>query len=100
MTSLIESFEIRPTGSHAAIAAAGVYMVGSRRAAIPRRHEPGPRDGNPRCSLKTAPPERDAVDAALPLASISPSNDSPAEWATMNHGGTSEATNEPITEPA
>src|SRR5258708_36241027 len=98
--SFIDSFEITPTGSHAAITAAGVYIAGLRIAATPRRHEPGPSDGSPRCSLKTAPPERDAAEAGLPSASVSPSKDSPAEWATMNQGGTPAPTTVPITAPA
>src|SRR3954454_23691796 len=82
------------------MAAAGVYLSGLRSAATPSRNEPGPTDGTPRCSLKTAPPERDAVDAGFPSASVKPSNDSPPEWATMNQGGTPDATSAPITEPA
>src|SRR3989442_15660146 len=83
-TSLTDSLEISPIGAPAAIAAAGVYIDGRRRAASPSRHEPGPIDGSPRCSLKSAPPEREALDAGLPSMSTRPSNDSPAEWATMN----------------
>src|SRR5205085_3384209 len=38
--------------------------------------------------------------AGRPSAPISPSKVSPAEWATMNHGGTPEASRAPIIEPA
>src|SRR5436190_23507183 len=100
ITSLIASVEMTPTGSHAAIAAAGVYIIGFRIVATPSRHDPGPSEGNPRCSLKAAPPEREALDAASPFRSSSPSNDVPPEWATMNHGGTPDASSAATTEPA
>src|SRR3954447_15469739 len=100
MTSSMDSVEITPTGSHAPNAAAGVYMRGWRSAATPRRNEPGPSEGRPPGSLNTAPPDREAVDAGLPSAPFSPSNDSPAECATMNQAGTPDATSAPMTEPA
>src|SRR3954471_18748746 len=63
-------------------------------------HEPGPIGGGPLCSLKVAPAERSAVAAGRPSAPVSPSNDSPCECGTMNHGGTPEASRAPIIEPA
>ena len=43
--------------------------------------------GKRRSSRKTAPPERSASAAARPSGPSRPSNTSPFEWATMNHGG-------------
>src|SRR3954449_2569630 len=63
-------------------------------------HEPGPIGGGPLCSLKVAPAERSAVAAGRPSAPVSPSYDSPCECATMNHGGTPDASSAPIIEPA
>ena len=48
----------------------------------------------------TAPAERLASACGRPPASWRPSNVSPAEWATMNHGGTPAASSAPIIEPA
>ena len=48
----------------------------------------------------TAPAERLASRCGRPPASCSPSNVSPAECATMNHGGTPAASSAPIIEPA
>ena len=74
MTSLIASFEMRPFGSHAATAVAGVNLAGFRSAATPRRHDPGTSKGTARWSLNTAPPEREAEAAGRPSASVIPSN--------------------------
>ena len=52
------------------------------------RSEPGPSGGRPRWSRNTAPAARSASAAGLPSAALTPSKDSPAEWATMNQGGT------------
>src|SRR5215210_6209448 len=62
--------------------------------------ELGPGRGMPRCSRKTAPPERSASAAGRPSGPVSPSKVSPAEWATMNQGGTPAAVKAPIIEPA
>jgi hypothetical protein len=64
-----------------------------------KRHEPG-MAGTPRSTRKTAPAARSASDAGVPRASTTSSNDSPREWATMNHGGTPDAQRAPIIEPA
>ena len=65
-----------------------------------RRQEPGPKGGRPRWSRKIAPAARSASEAGRPAASCKPSKDSPAEWATMNHGGTPAASSAAIIEPA
>src|SRR5262249_28105342 len=60
----------------------------------------GPIGGSARAGLNTAPPLRSASAAGRPSASTSPSKTSPAECATMNHGGTPEAHSDPIIAPA
>ena len=64
------------------------------------RHEPGPIGGGHSRTLNSAPAERLASRCGLPSASTRPSKVSPAEWATMNQGGTPEARSAAIIEPA
>ena len=75
-------------GSQPAIICSGVWPSGLRSAVSAMRSEPGPSGGRPRCRRKTAPAARSASAAGLPSAASTPAKDSPAEWATMNQGGT------------
>src|SRR4051794_2955949 len=64
-----------------------------------RRHDPGPNDGSAP-KRKCAPASRSASACGRPSAPARPSNRSPAEWATMNHGGSPDASSAPIIDPA
>jgi hypothetical protein len=92
--------EIIPAGSHPAISWKGVCRSGFDIAVKAMRSDPGPMPGSPRWSRNTAPAARSASAAGRPSGPVSPSNDSPREWATMNQGGTPAASSEPIIEPA
>src|SRR4051812_38900982 len=98
--SLSESVETKPTGSQPATTWSGVWRSGFERAVIAIRSEPGPIAGRPRWRRKLAPASRSASEAGVPLAASTPSKDSPAEWATMNQGGTPAAVSAPIIAPA
>ena len=63
------------------------------------RGEPGMGSQGPP-GRKTAPAARWASATGRPELSTSPSKTSPAEWATMNQGGTPAAISEPIMAPA
>ena len=89
-----------PAGSQPAIIWSGVWRSGLRSAVNAIRSEPGPIHGSPRWTRNTAPAERSASAAGRPSGPVSPSKTSPREWATMNQGGTPEATSAPIIEPA
>src|SRR4051794_39255571 len=100
MVSLRESLEMRPWGSQPARTWNGVWLIGADRARRPIRSEPGPSMGSPRWRRNTAPADRLASLARRPSGPARPSKVSPAEWATMNHGGTPAATSDPIIDPA
>ena len=89
-----------PLGSHALITAAAGCRLGWAIPRSARLHEPGPSEGNARSGRYTAPAARSAFEAGSPRTSTTSANDSPREWATMNHGGTPEAHSAPIIEPA
>jgi hypothetical protein len=80
--------------------AVAVRGPGRASAVLMSAREPGPIRGTRRSTRNTPPPERSASLAARPSGPETPSNTSPAEWATMNHGGTPAASSEPMTEPA
>lgn len=89
-----------PRGRRPAVRCSADPSSGCVSAEMASRHEPGPSDGSPRCRRKTAPPERSASEARRPSGPSTPSKVSPAEWATMNQGGTPAATRAPIIDPA
>jgi hypothetical protein len=76
-----------------------VWRCGLRSVRIASRHDPGPIIGSPP-SRKLAPASRSASSCARPSAPARPSKRSPPEWATMNHGGSPEASRPPIIAPA
>ena len=94
------SFDTIPRGSQPPTIAVARWLRGPRRLFATSFHEPGTIGSAPRRIPKTAPAERSARSAGRPSASLSPWKVSPAEWATMNHGGTPEASSEPIIAPA
>src|SRR6185437_4703915 len=100
MTSCRGRVEITPRGSQPATTAAGVWRCGLAALRSASRIDPGPIGGSDRSSLNTAPPERSASADGRPSASVTPSKVSPAEWATMNQGGTPDAQSAPIIDPA
>ena len=78
----------------------GVKRCGRASVRSASAQEPGPIGGGQASSWKTAPPERSASAAGRPDASVIDSNVSPAECATMNHGGTPPASSAASIEPA
>ena len=94
------SVDTSPAGSQPAISCKGVWRSGFDSAVNAMRSEPGPMPGRPRWRRKTAPAARSASAAGRPSGPVSPSNDSPREWATMNQGGTPAASSDPIIAPA
>ena len=84
--SLSGSVEKSPAGSQPATA--GAACGGRVRSAVSAsRSEPGTEPGQPAVQAEDAPPARSASAAGRPSGPVSPSKISPAEWATMNHGG-------------
>jgi hypothetical protein len=100
IVSFSGSVETNPDGTQPATIWSGVCRSGLDIALKAMRSEPGPIAGRPRWKRKLAPAERSASAAGRPSAPTSPSNTSPREWATMNHGGMPPATSAPIIEPA
>ena len=98
--SLSGSVETSPRGSQPETIAVGEYRYGRASDAIASRHEPGPKVSPPRSSRYVAPAERSSHARGSPLPSVKPSKSSPAEWATMNHGGVPHASSAPIIDPA
>src|SRR4051812_39628200 len=91
---------MKPRGSQPASRAVLRWRFGALRLFAISRHEPGPIGGRPLWRRNVAPAARSAVAAGRPSAPVSPSKESPFEWATMNHGGTPEASSAPIMLPA
>src|SRR3954447_14574490 len=89
-----------PRGIQPATSAVGRVRCGALQAFTISCQEPGPIGGTPGCRRDVAPALRSASAAGRPYASLSPSKFSPAEWATMNQGGTPQATSDPIIDPA
>ncbi len=100
MISRSGSLETIPRGAQPLTSPAGVCRWGLSRLRAISEGEPGKIGRAPGSRLKTAPPERSWSAAARPRASYMPSNVSPAEWATMNHGGRPAARSDPIIDPA
>src|SRR3954471_15368985 len=100
IVSLSGSVEMNPRGSQPANIAVARWRFGALRLRAIRFHDPGPIGGGPLWSLKVAPAALSAVAAGRPSAPVRPSKLSPFEWATMNHGGTPDASSPPIMLPA
>ena len=94
------SLEMIPRGTHPLSTAAGVCRVGRIALRIASIGEPGNQGMAPRSIEYFAPAERSASPAKPPRASCIPSKVSPAEWATMNHGGSPAASRVASIEPA
>src|SRR5690242_13330785 len=91
---------MKPRGSQPASTAVGRWRLGALRLLAISFHEPGPIGGRPLGTLNVAPAARSAVAAGRPSAPVRPSKLSPFEWATMNQGGTPDASSAPIMLPA
>src|SRR2546423_94397 len=91
---------MKPRGSQPAISAVPRCRIGALRLLATSFHDPGPIGGGPLCRRKVAPAARAAVEAGRPSAPCRSLKESPFEWATMNHGGTPQASRPPIIEPA
>ena len=91
---------MKPLGSQPPRIALGWWRFGRARLRAISCHEPGQTGGGQRLALNSAPAARLAWLCGRPSASARPSKVSPAEWATMNHGGTPDARSAPIIEPA
>src|SRR2546421_1770796 len=100
MVSFSVSSDTTPRGSHPARSAGGRCRRGVRRLSTINRQDPGPIGGSPPAYRNVAPAARSAVLAGRPALSTTPSKLRPAECATMNQGGTPDASSAPIIDPA
>src|SRR4051794_31904073 len=91
---------MKPRGSQPASRAVVRWRLGALRLWPISFHEPGPIGGSPLWRPKVAPAALSAVATGRPSAPVRPSKLSPFECATMNHGGTPDASSAPIMLPA